>query len=118
MHTRHYLIGTLFAAFLVGPTLATDKPATDKPITDKPAADKPLAKMTCEDFLGLDDDFQPKAVYWAVGYGKGDKPETAILDVEGTETVIPFITEECEKAPKESFWQKVKDHLKKLEKKL
>jgi acid stress chaperone HdeA len=85
---------------------------------DKPAPHKPLAKMTCEDFVGLDETFQPKAVYWAAAYAKGGKPEAAVLDVEGIEKMVPVIAEECQKAPKASFWEKVKAEVKKIEKKL
>jgi hypothetical protein len=51
-------------------------------------------------------------------YGKGGQPEAEVLDVEGVETVVPFVVEECKKAPKESFWQKVKADFKKMEQKL
>jgi acid stress chaperone HdeA len=74
--------------------------------------------MTCEDFVGLDESFQPKAVYWAVAYGKDGKPEAEAVDVEGVETVIPFVVQECKKAPKESFWEKAKAEWKKIEAKL
>ena len=57
-------------------------------------------------------------VYWAVAYGKGGKPQSAILDLEATEKVMPVLIDECKKAPKESFWQKMKAELKKLGKKL
>ncbi len=86
--------------------------------THKAAAKKPLAKMTCEDFVELDESFQPKAVYWAVAYGKDGKPQAEAVDVEGVETVIPFVVEECKKAPKESFWEKAKAEWKKIEAKL
>lgn len=79
---------------------------------------KPVSEWTCEDFIGVEDTFKPKVVYWAVAYGKGGKPEAAIIDVEGTDKIVPFLAEECAKKPKESFWQKVKDEVKKLEKKL
>ena len=85
---------------------------------DKPATHKPLAKMTCEDFIGLDETFQPKVVYWAAAYAKGDKPEAAVLDVDGIESAVPFIAQECQKAPKASFWETVKAEIKKTEKKL
>jgi len=81
-------------------------------------AKKPLGKMTCEEFLVLEDTVKPKVVYWAAAYGKGGKPEAAVLDVEGTENVVPIIVEECKKAPKASFWQKLKPEVKKLEKKM
>lgn len=78
------------------------------------AAKKPLAKMTCEDFIGLDETFQPKAVYWAVAYGSNGQPEAEALEVDGVEAVVPFVIEACKKTPTESFWQKVKAELKKL----
>jgi acid stress chaperone HdeA len=79
---------------------------------------KPLGKMTCEDFLAMDDTMKPKVVYWAVAYGKGGKPEAAVLDVEGTEKITPVLIEDCKAAPKESFWKKVKGELKKLKGKM
>jgi acid stress chaperone HdeA len=77
-------------------------------------AQKPLGKMTCEDFLAIDETIKPKVVYYAVAYAKGGKPEAAVLDVEGTEKITPLVIEDCKKAPTESFWQKVKAELKKL----
>jgi LysM repeat protein len=79
---------------------------------------KPDSKMTCEEFLGLEESFQPEAVSWAVGYNAKGEPEAEAVDVEGIETVVPFVVEECKKAPKESFWQKAKAEMKKLEAKL
>ena len=49
---------------------------------------------------------------------QGGKPESAGINVEGTEKMIPVLIEVCKKAPKESFWEKVKGEVKKLEKKL
>ncbi len=77
---------------------------------------KPLGKMTCEDFLAVDDSFKPKVVYYAVAYAKGGKPEAAVIDVEGTEKLTPLLVEECKAKPKESFWQKVKVEVRKLKK--
>jgi acid stress chaperone HdeA len=79
---------------------------------------KPLAKMTCEDFMGLEDSFRPKAVYWAIAYGEGGKPESAGISVEGIERIVPVVIQDCKKTPKESFWQKVKAEFKKVEQKL
>ena len=78
---------------------------------------KPLAKMTCEDFLAVDETIQPKMVYWAVAYAQGGKPEAAMLDVEGTDQITPMLIQECKAKPKESFWKKVKEEVKKLKKK-
>jgi acid stress chaperone HdeA len=101
------VIGVVTAALLAGTTLALAQSSGTK---------KPLGTMTCEDFLGIDDSIKPKMVYWAVAYGKGGKPESAVLDIEATEKVIPVLIDECQKAPKASFWQKMKAEFKKLEK--
>ncbi len=98
----------------VGQKLAVGATSAKKSPAHHAAAKKPLSTMTCEDFVGLDESFQPQAVYWAVAYGKNGQPEAEAVDVEGIETVIPYVVEECKKAPKESFWQKVKAEFAKL----
>jgi acid stress chaperone HdeA len=98
MHVR--LIGTAaVVALLATSTLALAQTSAPK---------KPLGKLTCEEFLAYEDTFKPKVVYWAVAYGKGGKAETAVLDVEGTDKVIPVIIEKCKAAPKASFLKTVK----------
>jgi acid stress chaperone HdeA len=79
---------------------------------------KPLEKMTCEEFVGLEDSFKPHAVSWAVAYGADGKPESAGVNVEGIQRVVPVVIEACQKTPKESFWQKVKTEFTKLRQKL
>ena len=56
---------------------------------------KPFEKMTCEDFVGLDESFKPDAVYWAVAYGEDGKPEGAGVSVEGIQQIIPVVIEAC-----------------------
>ena len=73
---------------------------------------KPLGKLTCEDFIGIDDVIKPQYVIAAVAYTKGGKAKNAVIEVVDTETLIPFLIEECQKAPKESFWAKLKSKLK------
>jgi acid stress chaperone HdeA len=103
------VISVVTAVLLASTTLAVAQASGTK---------KPLGTMTCEDFLGIEDSIKPKMVYWAVAYGKGGKPERAVLDVEATEQVIPVLIDACQKAPKASFWQKLKAEFKKLEKKM
>ena len=79
---------------------------------------KAVEKMTCEDFVGLEDSFKPDAVYWAIAYGADGKPESAGVNVEGIQRVVPVVIEACQKTPKESFWQKVKAEFTKLRQKL
>ena len=78
------------------------------------ATKKPVSKMTYEDFLVLDESFQPEAVSMAVAYGSNGEPEAEALAVEGVETVTPHIVEESKEAPKESFQQKAQAEYKKL----
>ena len=51
---------------------------------------KPVAKWTCADFLGVEDAFRPKLIYWATAQAKADKPEVAMINIEGTEKEETF----------------------------
>ena len=99
------LVTTLFASS----TVAFSQSASSK---------KALEKMTCEEFVGLEDSFKPHVVSWAVAYGADGKPESAGVNVEGIEQIVPVVIETCQKTPKESFWQKVKAEFTKLRQKL
>jgi acid stress chaperone HdeA len=76
---------------------------------------KPLAEWTCADFLAVDAQFQPKAVYWATAYAKSGKPEAAVIDFAGTEKLTPEIIADCKLDPKASFWTTLKTDWQKLE---
>jgi acid stress chaperone HdeA len=89
--------------------------ATAGPAPAAAPAKKPLAKWTCEEFLAVDDQFKPKVVYWATAYSQGGKPRSAVIDIDGTETVTPAIIDSCVKTPKSSFWQTLKGEWKKFE---
>ena len=110
MKLQKIALGVVAATLIAGSTGAMAAQSS--------AANKPLGKMTCEDFIALDDSFKPKMVYWAVAYGQGGKPESAGINIEGTEKIVAALGEACKKAPKESFWEKVKAEVKKLEKKM
>ena len=109
MYLQRLAVGVVAATLVAGSAVAHAQSS---------GAKKPLGKMSCEDFLAIEDSFKPKVVYWAVAYGQGGKPESAGVNIEGTEKIIPVVVEGCKKAPKESFWEKVKAEVKKLEKKL
>lgn len=72
------------------------------------ATKKPVSKWTCEDFLALDESFQPKAIYFAEGFNKKDKPVDAVMDTAGIEKIVPLVIQECQQAPKATFWSKIK----------
>ncbi|BBQ84526.1 acid stress chaperone HdeA [Klebsiella sp. WP7-S18-CRE-02] len=77
---------------------------------------KPVNTWTCEDFLALDSTFQPTAVGFAEALNNKDKPEDAVMDVKGIETVTPAIVQACTENHKASFKEKVKSEWDKLKK--
>jgi len=70
---------------------------------------KPIAEWACTDFLAVDDQFRPKVVYAATAYVNGGKPEVSVIDIVGTEKVIPMVIDDCKRTPQSSFWQTLKD---------
>ena len=77
---------------------------------------KPINNWSCEDFLALDSSFQPTAVGFAEALHNKDKPEDAVMDVKGIETVTPTIVQACTENQKASFKDKVKNEWDKLKK--
>lgn len=93
--TQTILAGLLLSATMISPVLAAQhKPAT----------------MTCEEFLAVDDVVQPKVVYWNDGFidneGKWVDP---VVDIEETDQLIPVLITECQKNPKVSMKEKLKE---------
>jgi hypothetical protein len=93
--TMTVLSSVLLSASMISPVFA----ATTKP-----------AKMTCEEFVMLDDAVKPYVVYWAEGVNQEGNPVDAVVDIDVTNELIPVLVDECQKAPKASFWQKIKQH--------
>ena len=102
MNTKHIAIGITTVVMLASSALVF---AADAP-------KKPLGKLTCEEFVGIDDVIKPQYVIAAVAFTKGGKAKNAVIEVVDTDTLVPFLIEECQKAPKESFWAKLKSKLK------
>ncbi|GAB2883188.1 acid-activated periplasmic chaperone HdeA [Microbulbifer echini] len=102
MKSTYYILPLVIASLAASAALADKHPK------------KPAKDWTCADFLAIDDEFKPKAVYWAAAYSKRGKEEGDMLDIDGTEKVTPMIITACTKAPKESFWAKFKDEWHKM----
>lgn len=100
--TRMALLAIGGSAAMAGSALAGEAKAT------KPG------KMTCEEFLALDDVSKPKLVYWIEGFNHKGKVEDATFDIETSDRLVPVLIEECHKEPKASFWMKVKKEWKKV----
>jgi hypothetical protein len=91
------LSGVLLSAGMTSTVLAATP-------THKPA------KMTCEQYVMLDDVVKPKVVYWAEGFNKKGKAQDAVVDIAATDKLVPILVDECQKTPKASFWEKIKKH--------
>ncbi|WP_075182188.1 acid-activated periplasmic chaperone HdeA [Pantoea sp. 1.19] len=81
-------------------------------------APKPVNSWTCEDFLALDESYQPTAVGFAEALNSKGKAEEAVMDVDGIAKVTPLVTEVCEKNKTASFKDKVKDEWHKIKKEM
>ena len=113
MNTRNITIGITAAVMLAGSAIVFAAADTVKAETAKTdSAKKPLGKLTCEDFIGFDDVIKPQYVIASVAHTKGGKAKNAVIEIVDTDTLVPFLVEECQKAPKESFWAKLKSKLK------
>lgn len=64
---------------------------------------KPVAMWTCEDFLSLDESYQPTAIGFAEALNKKGKAEDSVLDIDGIEKVTPKLIEVCKKEPQSKF---------------
>jgi hypothetical protein len=85
---------------------AANKPAA---IKISKSMQKP-AKMTCEEFVALDDVVKPKVVFWAEGSNKKGKPMDPVIDVFETDKLVPVLVTECKETPKLSLWEKIKKY--------
>lgn len=87
--------------------------ATDSTTT---ASSKPVSSWTCEDFLALNEEFQPAAVGFAEGLNSKDKPEDAVLNISGIEKVTPMVIQACHEDNHVSFKEKVRAEWDKVKK--
>lgn len=70
---------------------------------------KPVSEWTCEDFLVLDETIRPHAIAYGSGLNDKDKAKDAVYDATATETIVPYVVEECTRNPKSSFMEKIKN---------
>lgn len=65
-------------------------------------------KMTCEEFLEIDEEVQPVVVYWL--HGKSGEIEA--IDIEEYSSPVAYVVTECQKENNASVWEKVKHYFK------
>jgi acid stress chaperone HdeA len=96
MKIRHTAVGVVAAVLMTGSALGFAEANTPR---------KPIRAMTCDDFLLVEDAAKPEIVYWVATYGK---PQSAVIDVDDSDRIVPVVVEACRQSPSESFWQKVR----------
>ena len=67
-------------------------------------------KMTCEEFLALGEDIQPRAVAWLDGYSAAGKLKVQDVGEVEVDRQTESLVEVCKQDPKVTFWDKLKAH--------
>jgi acid stress chaperone HdeA len=78
------------------------------------AQDKAMSpsKMTCKDFVAVDDAYRPAMVYWVAGVDKMGVRETDTMVVDTAHPVADTVVAECQKDPQARFMTKVRSLIK------
>ncbi|MGF6725307.1 acid stress chaperone HdeA [Paraburkholderia sp. GAS41] len=78
------------------------------------AQEKPLspAKMTCEDFVSVDEVYRPALVYWVAGVDKLGVRGTDTMVIDTAHPVGETVAEECKRDPHAPFMSKVRSMIK------
>jgi acid stress chaperone HdeA len=70
------------------------------------------AKMTCSDFVQVDDAYKPALVYWVAGVDKLGVTGTETTVVDTMQPVAATVAQECRKDPQTRFMTKVRSMIK------
>jgi acid stress chaperone HdeA len=70
------------------------------------------AKMTCADFVAVDEVYRPALVYWVAGVDKLGVSETDTMVVDTAHPVGEMVAQECRKDPHAPFMKKVRSMIK------
>ena len=70
------------------------------------------AKMTCADYVAVDEVYRPALVYWVAGVDKLGVKETDTMVVDTAHPVGETVVEACTKDPHASFVSKVRSMVK------
>jgi hypothetical protein len=68
--------------------------------------------MSCDDFLSYDDVTKPSFVYWADGFSRAGRPDSATLDLGRVKRLVPVLIEACGKDRHAPFMKKLKETFK------
>jgi acid stress chaperone HdeA len=70
------------------------------------------AKMTCADYVAVDEAYQPALVYWVAGVDKLGVKETDRVVIDTAHPVGEIVAEACTKDPHAPFASKVRSMIK------
>ncbi|WP_109481249.1 HdeA/HdeB family chaperone [Paraburkholderia sp. C35] len=70
------------------------------------------AKMTCADYVSVDEVYRPALVYWVAGVDKLGVKETDTMVVDTAHPVSETVAQACEKDPQTPFKSKVREMIK------
>lgn len=73
-------------------------------------------KITCEEFVGLDETVKPQLLMFIEGVNKAGKKEAAVVELDQLSRPLDFVAVECQKTPKATVWQKVENYVKNVTK--
>ena len=83
MKTKKMTMGMIAAVLLSGSALVFAADAAKAATTKADSVKKPLGKLTCEDFIAIDDIIKPQYVIAAAAHTKGGKAKNVVIDVVG-----------------------------------
>ena len=104
-----YLLAAALSFVCLAPLAAAPK-VTPKAAT-KPAPKKAAEKITCREFIALDDEFKPHVVSYALGYDKAKREDAEVIDVTGVNKVVPIIITSCKAKPNDTLLQRIRADL-------
>ena len=70
------------------------------------------AKMTCADYVSVDEVYRPALVYWVAGVDKLGVKETDTMVVDTAHPVAETVAEACTQDPQAPFMSKVRSMVK------
>ncbi|MDX2168616.1 MAG: HdeA/HdeB family chaperone [Deltaproteobacteria bacterium] len=100
--------GFVFRTTLCGVALALAGCASHA----KSAGSKPIdpTRLTCEEFVSLDESVQPRAIAWLEGYDRARRvTDEAVGEIE-VDRQTDVVVLACKENPKVTLWDKIKAH--------
>lgn len=105
MRTSTFIFSALASVILTAPAISAAPKAsvtvkggvlrTDQFVNTR----KGGQEVTCQDFLGLADQFKPQAISYVIGLNKGRDPKVKVVDVTDVGKIVPVTVSTCRSRP-------------------